>query len=73
MIINDEKLKLPLPAVKTHFENSIGLKFEIEAVRLAIARGQKEHPYVSHDHSRLITQIVSEAIKDINACCNDDK
>ena len=52
----------PLPECdKTNFSNSVGLRFEAEAVRLAIERGQLEHPLATHDNSRLIMTIMEEA------------
>ena len=68
LIVNGEKYTIPLPPVNTQFDNGIGIKFEVEAVRQAIASGLKQHPEVSHDHSRLIMDIVSSAVNRLGSC-----
>lgn len=65
LIVNDQKHTIPLAELKTNFDNSVGLQFEAEAVRLAIANGLKEHPYATHANSRLILKIILESVKQL--------
>lgn len=62
-LVNGEKRVVPLPecASPTIFDNSVGLRFQAEAARQAIAKGLIEEPRMSHDHSRLIMSIMEEA------------
>jgi dihydrodiol dehydrogenase / D-xylose 1-dehydrogenase (NADP) len=50
-----------LPECKTNYYNSVGLRFQAEAVRQAISNGLKEHSFAKHDDSRLIMSIMEEA------------
>jgi len=62
---NKEVVVEKLPEVKTNFGNSVGLRFEAEEIRLAIAQGLTQHPKAAHDHSRLIMHIISESKKQL--------
>lgn len=64
---NGEKITVPLPECDPHpFGNAVGFVYQAEAVRKALAQGLKEHPSVTHDHSRLIMKIMDEARKQLN-------
>jgi len=67
---NGETFSSPLPELNqkyptTNFSNSVGLRFQAEAVREAISKGLIEHPTVSHDNSRMIMHIIEETMKQI--------
>lgn len=56
------RVVVPLPECEeTNFMNTVALGFEAEEIRLAIQKGLLEHPYATHDHSRLIMHIMEEA------------
>lgn len=63
---NGEVAKFPYPeCAETNFQNSVGLRYQAESAYEAISNGWIEHPYVTHDHSRLICQIMDEARKQL--------
>ena len=65
-----ETVSEPLPsadASRYNHVNSVGLRFEAEACRQAIAQGKLEHPYVTHDMSRLFMHILDEARKRVHS------
>ena len=61
-----ERVVEPLPECpSTNYSHSAGLSYEAEQVRLAIQDGLTQHPFVTHDHSRLIFSIIEEAKKQL--------
>ena len=61
-IVNGVKHEIPMPeCAPTNYDNSVGLRFQAEAIRDPISKGLIEHPTVSHDNSRLIMHIIDEA------------
>ena len=65
-IVNGVKHEIPLPECdKTNYHHSVGLRWQAEAIREPISQGLIEHPFVKHDHSRLIMKIIEEANKQL--------
>lgn len=61
-VVNNERtVHIPLPELKTNYAHGAGFQYEAEGVRQAIAEGKLEHPFVTHDMSRLIMKIIDES------------
>ena len=70
-ITSEHKIEIvqePLPedGGTYNYDNGVALRFEAEACRQAIADGKIEHPYVTHDMSRLIMHIMDETRNQLN-------
>lgn len=64
--LNGVKHSEPLPECQWNEKKyKVGLRFQAEAAREAIAQGLIEHPVAKHDHSRLIMEIMEEANKQL--------
>lgn len=66
-LANGNVVSIPI-SEEPNSNRSIGLKYEAEAVRLAIGDGLLEHPLMTLDQSLLIADIVDEVKQQIGYC-----
>lgn len=56
---------LPDTAAPTHFENSAGFVYEIEAVRKTLLKGETQVQEITHANSLLIAEIIEEVLRQV--------
>jgi len=57
---NGEEVSIPILPNEKGYHRSVGLKYQAEAVRLALEQGLTEHPLMTHEQSLLIMNIMDE-------------